>query len=182
MKFIHTFKKVISVALLLTAFNYANAQTTANTKPTRNQNRENSSGNGSQVEERNVRAQMEFLASDALQGRGSGTPFELLAGQFIASQMRQFGVEPAGDTDAAGGKTYIQTVNITRNAFADAPKLSYSSNGAVSKSGKRQGNRCFADEFRNGARRICKKFRLTASRRRAQLCLSRCARAKTRRL
>ena len=31
------------------------------------------------VEERNVRAQMEFLAGDALQGRGSGTPFERLA-------------------------------------------------------------------------------------------------------
>lgn len=81
-------------------------------------------------EERNVRAQMEFLASDALQGRGSGTQFELLAGQYIASQLQQFGVEPAGDADAAGKKTYIQTVNITRSSFAAAPKLSYSANGS----------------------------------------------------
>ncbi|HEX8564764.1 MAG TPA: M20/M25/M40 family metallo-hydrolase [Pyrinomonadaceae bacterium] len=84
----------------------------------------------SPLEERNVRAQMEFLASDALQGRGSGTQFELLAGQYIASQMRQFGIEPAGDADAAGNKTFIQTVNITRNTFAAAPKLSYSANGS----------------------------------------------------
>jgi hypothetical protein len=72
---------------------------------------------------------MDFLASDALQGRGSGTQFELLAGQYIASQMQQFGIEPAGE-EVAGAKTYIQTVNITRNAFTDAPKVSYSSNGS----------------------------------------------------
>src|SRR5688572_12933658 len=55
------------------------------------------------VLERNVRAHMEFLASDAMQGRGSGTQFELLAGLYIASQLRQFGIEPAGDAaDAAG--------------------------------------------------------------------------------
>jgi hypothetical protein len=85
----------------------------------------------SSLEERNVRAQMEFLASDALQGRGSGTQFELLAGQYIASQLQQFGIEPAGDADAAGSKTFIQTVNITRNTFAAAPKLGYSANGST---------------------------------------------------
>src|SRR5688500_17279704 len=53
-----------------------------------------------QVRERDVRAHMEFLASDAMQGRGSGTQFELLAGHYIASQLRQYGVEPAGDADA----------------------------------------------------------------------------------
>ncbi|MDQ4120413.1 MAG: M20/M25/M40 family metallo-hydrolase [Acidobacteriota bacterium] len=87
-------------------------------------------GKNGLVAERNVRAQMEFLASDAMQGRGSGTQFELLAGLFIASQLQQFGVEPAGDADASGNKTYIQTVNITRSSFAAAPKLSYSANGS----------------------------------------------------
>lgn len=77
------------------------------------------------VEERNVRAQMEFLASDAMQGRGSGTPFELLAGLYIAAQLQQFGVEPAG-----ANNSFIQTVNITRNSFAAPPKLSYTANGA----------------------------------------------------
>ncbi len=78
------------------------------------------------VLERNVRAHMEFLASDAMQGRGSGTQFELLAGQYIAAQLRQFGVEPAGDVDAAGQKTFLQTVDRTRPALAAAPTLSFS--------------------------------------------------------
>lgn len=88
------------------------------------------------VLERNVRAHMEFLASDAMQGRGSGTQFELLAGQYIASQLRQYGVEPAGDAlaegaaGAAGQKSFIQTVALTRQAFADAPVLSFSAGGA----------------------------------------------------
>lgn len=82
-----------------------------------------------QVSERNVRAHMEFLASDAIQGRGSGTRFELLAGQYIASQLRQYGVEPAGDADATGQPTFLQTVSLARQAFASAPVLSFSAAG-----------------------------------------------------
>ena len=40
---------------------------------------------------RYIRADMEFLASDALQGRGSATRDELLAATFIASQLQQYG-------------------------------------------------------------------------------------------
>ncbi len=78
------------------------------------------------IKETNVRAHMEFLASDAMQGRGSGTMFELLAGEYLASQMKQFGIEPAGDKDSEGNPTYIQTINISRNSFIETPKLSYS--------------------------------------------------------
>src|SRR5580692_10045897 len=53
--------------------------------------------------ERCIRAHEEFLASDALQGRGSGTHDELIAATYVASQLRQYGIEPAGDN---GG--YIQ--------------------------------------------------------------------------
>jgi len=53
-----------------------------------------------------IRGAMEFLASDALQGRGSGSHDELLAAVYLASQLRQIGVEPAGDD---GG--YIQNVS-----------------------------------------------------------------------
>ncbi|HEX8633266.1 MAG TPA: M20/M25/M40 family metallo-hydrolase [Pyrinomonadaceae bacterium] len=87
-----------------------------------------------QVLERNVRAHMEFLASDAMQGRGSGTQFELLAGQYIASQLRQYGVEPAGDAaGGAGQRSFIQTVTLTRQAFASAPALSFNGAGGVEK-------------------------------------------------
>jgi hypothetical protein len=83
-----------------------------------------------EISEQNVRAHMGFLASDALQGRGSGTQFEQITGYYFASMMQQFGIEPAGQKDASGKTTYIQTVNIIRNSFADNPKLVYSANGA----------------------------------------------------
>jgi hypothetical protein len=117
MKLIYPKKFVLFLAVLLTIANAGFAQKSSKTN--------------SPLDERNVRAQMEFLASDALQGRGSGTQFELLAGQYIASQLQHFGVEPAGDADAAGKKTYIQTVNITRSTFAAAPKLSYAANNST---------------------------------------------------
>src|SRR5262245_58383614 len=52
--------------------------------------------------ERDVRAQLGFLASDAMQGRGSGTGYERIAAEYIGSQFRQFGLEPGGDVDATG--------------------------------------------------------------------------------
>jgi aminopeptidase YwaD len=83
------------------------------------------------VLERDVRAHLEFLAGDAMQGRGSGTQYERLAGEYVASQLRQFGVEPAGDADASGQKTFMQTVNLTRPTFANAPALTFNANGGV---------------------------------------------------
>lgn len=71
--------------------------------------------------ERNVRAHMNFLAGDALQGRGSGTTFERIAAEYFGSMMAQFGVEPAGD----GGASFVQTVRFVRNSFADNPKITY---------------------------------------------------------
>jgi hypothetical protein len=83
--------------------------------------------NAPAVLERNVRAHLEFLASDALQGRGSGTRDELIGGRYIASQLRQFGIEPAGDNG-----DYIQTVNIgARQQFSAAPKLTATVDGKV---------------------------------------------------
>ncbi len=77
--------------------------------------------------ERNVRANMEFLAGDALQGRGSGTEFERIAATYFGSMMMQFGIEPAGQKDASGQATYLQTVSIVRTSFAENPKLVYGS-------------------------------------------------------
>ena len=75
-------------------------------------------GGKSLIDEKNVRAEMGFLASDAMQGRGSGTIFERVAAEYIGSQFMQFGLEPAGETDAAGRPTYVQTVNIERGRLA----------------------------------------------------------------
>ena len=54
-----------------------------------------------------IRGAMDFLASDALQGRGSGSHDELIAATYLASQLRQIGIKPAGD-DAG----YIQNVSV----------------------------------------------------------------------
>lgn len=62
------------------------------------------------IKEQNIRAELGFLASDAMQGRGSGTGYERIAAEYIGSQFRQFGLEPGGDTDSAGNKSYVQRV------------------------------------------------------------------------
>jgi Zn-dependent M28 family amino/carboxypeptidase len=68
------------------------------------------------IKEQNIRAELSFLASDAMQGRGSETVYERIAAEYIASQFRQFGLEPGGDTDNAGAKDYVQRVSIPSGA------------------------------------------------------------------
>src|SRR5437868_1094713 len=61
-----------------------------------------------------IRAHEEFLASDALNGRGSGTRDELIAANYIASQLRQYGVAPG-----APDGSYIQRVVQNGQARAE---------------------------------------------------------------
>ena len=60
---------------------------------------------------------MEFLASDALQGRASGSHDELLAATYLASQLREIGIEPAGDEGS-----YIQNVSGEFNFYREGKK------------------------------------------------------------
>ena len=48
--------------------------------------------NAQSVREQDNRAELGFLASDAMQGRGSGTIYERIAAEYIGSQFRQFGL------------------------------------------------------------------------------------------
>jgi hypothetical protein len=73
------------------------------------------------ISEASVRGHMEFLASDALNGRGSGTRDEWIAATYIASELRRWGIEPLGDN---GG--YVQDVQIERSEVAAPPTLSFS--------------------------------------------------------
>ncbi len=50
--------------------------------------------------ERDVRADMSFLADDEMHGRGSGTRDEHIAALFAAAQFEALGLEPGGDTGA----------------------------------------------------------------------------------
>jgi hypothetical protein len=57
-----------------------------------------------------LKADVSFLASDALQGRGTPSPGLDIAAEFIAAQFRRAGLEPAGD-DA-----YFQTARFVQVA------------------------------------------------------------------
>ena len=65
-----------------------------------------------------VRAHMNFLASDALRGRGSGTSDEWVAATYVAAQLEQYGISPAGDEG-----TYIQRAVILQPKLKAAPVL-----------------------------------------------------------
>jgi hypothetical protein len=72
------------------------------------------------ITEASVRAHLEFLAGDALNGRGSGTRDEWIAATYIAAQLRQWGLEPLGDE---GG--FVQDVQIERSDLSAPPVLTF---------------------------------------------------------
>ena len=71
----------------------------------------------SNIDQDQIRGAMEFLASDAMQGRASGSHDELLAATYLSSQLREIGIEPAGDN---GG--YIQNVSGEFNFYREGKK------------------------------------------------------------
>ena len=70
------------------------------------------------ISDASVRGHMEFFASDAMNGRGSGTRDEWIAATYIASQLRRWGVEPLGDE---GG--FVQAVEVARTQVNAPPIL-----------------------------------------------------------
>jgi aminopeptidase YwaD len=67
---------------------------------------------------------MEFLASDALQGRGSATPDEHVAATYVGAMLEQYGIAPAGDHG-----TYIQNAVILQPKLKAAPVVHYAAGG-----------------------------------------------------
>lgn len=68
-----------------------------------------------------IQGQLEFLASDWMEGRRSGEKGELISSDYIASMLRVFGVKPAGDvfpslssTDLSGTRSYFQNFVLIR--------------------------------------------------------------------
>src|SRR5688572_14452822 len=86
--------------------------------------------NPAPILERNIRAELSFLASDALQGRGSGTNYERVAAEYIGSQFRQFGLEGGGDDDGTGNKGFVQRVSLETVKFTAAPTFTVTSGSA----------------------------------------------------
>src|SRR5687768_16863703 len=70
-----------------------------------------------------MRAHVNFLASDALEGREAGTRGYDVAAAYVAAQFEAVGAEPAGD-----GGTYLQQVRL-RTFLLDPAKSSFAING-----------------------------------------------------
>jgi acetylornithine deacetylase/succinyl-diaminopimelate desuccinylase-like protein len=81
-------------------------------------------GRGSAVAA-SIHAEMESLAGDALQGRGSGTHDELVAAIYLASELRRIGIAPAGDN---GG--YIQNV-VTQRRLRDGSTTPWNTRNVI---------------------------------------------------
>jgi aminopeptidase YwaD len=86
-----------------------------------------SASSGSQECRACIRAHEEFLASDALRGRGSATEDEWLAAVYVASQFRQYGIDPAG----ADG-SYLQRAVLVRYKGLSAPQVEIDGGGGQS--------------------------------------------------
>ena len=73
---------------------------------------------------RRLRADVEFLASDNLEGRDTGSRGYNIAAEYVASQFRAIGLEPAGEN---GG--WFQQVPFRRASFDKPPSLSLTVGG-----------------------------------------------------
>ena len=70
------------------------------------------------VSESEVRAHMSMLASDALNGRGSGTRDEWIAATYVASQLQRWGVQPV-----EGASDLVHMIETDRVELATPPTL-----------------------------------------------------------
>ena len=71
------------------------------------------------IEANRIRADVKYLSSDMLQGRGVGSRGEEIAVDFIAGQFEKVGLKPGGERG-----TYFQTVplvKVTTEPIRDAP-------------------------------------------------------------
>ena len=66
-------------------------------------------GGVSSINESDLRSIVSFLASDALQGRGAGSPFGRVTSRYLAHRFQSLGLEPAGD-----GDSYFQDFRLVR--------------------------------------------------------------------
>ncbi len=70
-----------------------------------------------------LRSEVEYLASDALRGRGSGTEDELKAANYIADKFKKLGLTPAEK------ENFIVPVNMDRMKFTAKPQLKFTVEG-----------------------------------------------------
>lgn len=67
-----------------------------------------------------LKTNLQFLASDELEGRETGTRGEKLAAMFIASELQKYGIKPYGDND-----TYFQNIKLSTGVYDQASKIKF---------------------------------------------------------
>jgi Zn-dependent M28 family amino/carboxypeptidase len=77
-----------------------------------------------QIDAERIRAHVKFLASDLLEGRGTGQRGGDIAAQYLATQFALNGLQPAGDTG-----TYMQKVPMVGVTPDSAMKFSFVTSG-----------------------------------------------------
>jgi len=77
---------------------------------------------------KDLRHHMDSLASDATEGRFTGSPGYRKAAQYAANIFRKAGLKP-GWTDEKGEKSYLQPVPFIRNNYGTTTSLSIRKNG-----------------------------------------------------
>ena len=103
------------------------------------------------IEESDLRAHLEYLASPELKGRLTGTPGEIAATAHVAEHFKKWGLEPGGDDDSyfqtfeftagvAVGKDNAMTLNLggetrTPQVEKDWRPVSFAKNGTLSDTG-----------------------------------------------
>jgi peptidase M28-like protein len=75
-----------------------------------------------------IRGHVEFLASDLLEGRDTGSRGHLVAANYVASEFRKLGLKPGG----ANG-SYLLDVPFRRATLAGTPAISVTINGRTTK-------------------------------------------------
>jgi aminopeptidase YwaD len=65
-----------------------------------------------------IQDNLKALASDDMKGRGSGTEDEHAAAKFVASKLKEYGTQPAGDNG-----DYIQAATVLRRKATGSPTL-----------------------------------------------------------
>jgi len=73
-----------------------------------------------------VKSNLEFLASDLLEGREATTRGEKLAALFISEELEKYGVIPFGDSG-----TYFQNFNMIVSGFSEDSKVTFKNDSEV---------------------------------------------------
>jgi aminopeptidase YwaD len=72
------------------------------------------------VSEASVRGHLQFLASDALNGRGSGTRDEWITATYVAAHFERIGLQPLRSSPG-----FVHEIRVERSSLAGPPSLTF---------------------------------------------------------